>query len=165
MKSSAKKTYNIPSLERALRIMEFMAKSPRSYGVSEISEKLGYPRNSVFRILRTLSANGYRWRDESEKTYRLTTKILALGHNTLGKNNLVEESLDIMRELRDETKETVLIGVIAGKEGVVLEQLPGVYSVKFLVDPGHHCDDHHSRSVDQAPVSDQTGPGPGDHHH
>ena len=137
MADSTSNTYNIPSLERALRIMEFLAKQPKGCGASEIADQLGYPRNSVFRILRTLNMHGYVWRNEMEKTYQLSTKLLALGYATLGENNLVEKSLDIMRELRDETKETVLIGTIAGNEGIVLEQVPSLYQVKFLVDPGH----------------------------
>ena len=43
-----------------------------------------------------------------------------------------------MRDLRDEAKETVLIGTIIGaQEGVVLEQVLGSHEIKFAIDVGH----------------------------
>ncbi len=51
--------YIIPSLDRALEIIGFLAKQPKGCGITVIADKLGYPKNSVFRILKTLSAKGY----------------------------------------------------------------------------------------------------------
>jgi DNA-binding IclR family transcriptional regulator len=62
--------------------------------------------------------------------------MLVLGYAAVSEHNLVEKALDVMRELRDEVKETVLIGMLVGTEGVVLDQVPGVHPVKFLIDPG-----------------------------
>ena len=51
--------YIIPSLERALEIIGFLAKQPKGCGITTIADKLGYPKNSVFRILKTLASKGY----------------------------------------------------------------------------------------------------------
>ena len=133
---SIESRYIVPSLERALSIVELMAREPGSCGITDLAEKLALPKNSVFRILRTLYARGYL--TEAGRQYRLSAKLLSLGYASLGEVNLVEKSIDIMRELRDEAKETVLIGTMAGgEEGVVLEQVLGSFEIKFAIDVGH----------------------------
>lgn len=129
--------YHVPNLERALQLLELLAKHPGGLGLSEISSLLDFPNNSTFRIAMTLLDFGYLNRDEASKQFTLSGKLLSLGYAAVSDQNLVEKSLDIMRALRDTVKETVLLGVINQEEGIVLEQVSGSYPVKFLVDPGH----------------------------
>jgi IclR family acetate operon transcriptional repressor len=130
------KRYIVPILERALIILEALAKAPRGMGISELSRELGMPKNSVFRILTTLYSSGYLQRDHEGRIYSLSRKILALGYEALDDLSLVDKSLDVMRDLRDETGETVLLGTLAGDHGVVLELVPSSQPIKFLVDVG-----------------------------
>lgn len=128
--------YQVPNLERALTIMEMLSDYPEGLTTTEIADRLRVPKNSVFRITRTLFDRGYLHRDESNKSFRLTPKFFHLGHSSSGEQSLIERSLEVMRELRDQTKETVLIGTLLGTEGVVLEQVVGKHPFKFMVDPG-----------------------------
>lgn len=128
--------YHVPNLERALVIIEHLARDARGAGISELAAALDLPKNSVFRILMTLHAHGWVDREEAGKTYRLGRKLLALGYAAVGEVNLVEKALARMRELRDETKETVLLGTMVGDEGVVLEQVPSPLPLKIMVEVG-----------------------------
>jgi len=128
--------YHVPNLERALAMLELLAAMPDGAGLAEISERMSYPKNSVYRIISTLHARGYLLRDETRKTYQLSRKLLTLGYAALGEANLIEIALDTMRTVRDLTGETTLLGVLAGVEGVVLEQAPSRQMIKFLVEPG-----------------------------
>jgi DNA-binding IclR family transcriptional regulator len=128
--------YHVPNLGRALEIFELLARHAEGLGVSEIAQALGVSKNSVFRITMTLLDYGYLLRDEESKRFTLSHKLLTLGYAAVCEHNLVEKALDILRELRDAVKETVLIGTLAGTEGVVLDQVPGTHPVKFLIDPG-----------------------------
>jgi DNA-binding IclR family transcriptional regulator len=127
--------YVVPNLERALQIIEMMAQEPKSCGITEISNELGFPKNSVFRILKTLLIHDFII--ETNRQYRLSAKFLSLGYANLGEVNLVEKAIDVMRELKNEAKETVLIGTIIELNGVVLEQVLGSYEIKFSIDVGH----------------------------
>jgi DNA-binding IclR family transcriptional regulator len=127
--------YHVPNLERALVIMEFLAQNPGS-GVSCIAEALKLPKNSVFRITMSLLRHGYLLRDDATKAFFLSRKLLALGYAATNKHTVVENSLDVMRELRDLTRETVLLGTLLSTEGVVLEQVFGSHPFKFMVDAG-----------------------------
>lgn len=128
--------YVVPILERALIVLETLAKNPQGMGISGLARILAMPKNSVFRILTTLCLSGYLTRDEDGRIYRLSRKILALGYEALDEHSLVEKSLDIMRELRDQTGETVLVGTLLGEEGVVLELVPSSQPIKFVVEVG-----------------------------
>ena len=74
--------YIIPSLDRALEIIGFLAKQPKGCGITEIADKLGYPKNSVFRILKTLATKGYII--EADRLYQLSAKFLAIGYSAVG---------------------------------------------------------------------------------
>lgn len=130
--------YQVPNLERALLILETLASPSRHHGLSltELASALGVSKNSVFRITLTLVNHGYLHRDPVSKRFSLTRKLLALGFAALGESNLLEKSGDVLRALRDLTRETVLLGTLLDAEGIVLDQAPGTHSFKFHVDPG-----------------------------
>lgn len=134
--------YSVPNLERALVIMEFLLDHPKGMGITELTEELGFSKNSVFRITTTLLNHGYLIRD-AQKRFRVSKKLLAMGCKTMGESHFMEFSLDVMRECRDELKETVLIGTMVENEGVVMEQVLGSHPFKFALDLGMrlpvHC--------------------------
>ena len=133
----AEQKYHVPSLARALAIVELLAEHPRDWGVTEIADRLKLPKNSVFRILTTLHSAGYLHRDPQRKVYGLTRKLLLLGYAAVDQSNLLEKSREVMRQLCTTTRETVLLGVMTGAQGVVLDQIPSPQAVKVMVEIGH----------------------------
>lgn len=134
--------YNVPNLERALNILEFLVKQSKGCGITMIAEKLEFPKNSVFRILKTLLAHGYVV--EFDNQYQVSTKLLALGYVALGESTIVSKSSDIMVDLRNETHETVVLGRLAGSQGLTLEVVLSDEPVKFVVDVGFHFQLHNT---------------------
>lgn len=128
--------YHVPSLVRALSILELLARHVDGLSMIQIAGELGFPNNSVFRITSTLFDHGYLNRDEKSKRFTLSRKFLALGYASISEKNVVEMSIDIMRQLRDMTKETALLATLVGESMVVLAQVPGLHPFKFMVDPG-----------------------------
>lgn len=128
--------YAVPAVDRALSILELLARHPAGLRMREIAEDLALPANSVFRITARLEERGYIQRDSADMQYRLTRKLLSLGYAAIGEDKFVEHALDIMKELRDETQETVLLGTRTDTEGVVLECIAATQPLKFLVDAG-----------------------------
>lgn len=134
--------YKVPNLERALVIMEYLIDHPQGRSAAELTEDLGFSKNSVFRITMTLLSHQFLIRDET-KRFRLSKKLLLMGCKSLGDTRFIEHSMDIMRACRDEIKESVFIGTIAENEGVVIEQVLGSHPFKFTIDTGSrmpiHC--------------------------
>jgi DNA-binding IclR family transcriptional regulator len=132
----SKSKYQVPNLERALKILEHLAAHPENATMAEIARRLNYPNNSVFRILSTLDAHGYLIREPESKQYSISRKLLSLGYQALVETSLIEKSQDILRSLRNETGETALLGILLEGSGVVLDQVLSHEPIKFMVSIG-----------------------------
>jgi DNA-binding IclR family transcriptional regulator len=128
--------YKVPNLDRALSILELLARSPDGLNLAEIARALDFPKNSVFRIAMTLLDRGYVSRDRRTKAFRLSRRLLTMGHEMLAETPIVPTAIDFMRRCRDEVKETVLIGTLVETSCTVLEQVLGTHPFKFSVDLG-----------------------------
>ncbi len=126
----------MPALERGLDIIEHLSGYASGLTLSELSVALHLPKNAVFRIAHTLVARGYLVRDERTLAFRLTTKLLSIGQPRRGDVSVVECALPSMRALRDQTRETVQLGVLVGNEGVIVEKADGLHPLRIAVDAG-----------------------------
>ena len=122
MISSDDPKYNVPGLDRALSIIELLNRQPEGLSVNEISNQLKYPINSVYRIMMTLERRNFVRKQSRGSVFVLSEKFLTLSTPVAGEPAFIETALPFMRDLRDDTQETVLAGVLVGNEGVVLEQ-------------------------------------------
>ncbi|MBT2160893.1 IclR family transcriptional regulator [Zobellia barbeyronii] len=143
-KVELKSTYNVPNLERGLSIIELLATQPKGLTLAEIIEKLSIAKSSAFRIVSTLIFKNYLQKNETTKKITLSRKMLTLGISSMNEQSLVEHSIDVMRAVRDELKESVMLGVLLGSTGTILEQVPSSYPVKLFVEPGTQFDLHSS---------------------
>lgn len=134
--------YKVPNLERALVIMEHLLDHPMGLTAAELTDNLGFSKNSVFRITMTLLSHHFLIRDET-KRFKLSKKLLLMGCRSFGDTRFIEHAMDIMRSCRDKIKESVFIGTMVENEGVVIEQVLGSHPFKFTIDIGArmpiHC--------------------------
>lgn len=137
MPSTKKST--VPNLQRGMAILELLAGSQRSATIAELSERLGYPSASVFRITQELTDLGYLSRDPASKRFTLTNKFLLLGQPQGQERGLVEASLPAMRGLRKATRETTQLCCLVETEVVVLEQLISTHPYKYSAELGARC--------------------------
>lgn len=131
-----------PSLQRGLAVLELLCRHPEGLRASDIAHCLEAPLNSTGRILKTLIDEGFLQRDAKNRSYKLTRKLLTLGSPAVGERLLVEQSLDVMKDLREKTDETVLLTTVPDDFGVVLEQVPSRNAVRLVIDPGTRFDLH-----------------------
>ncbi len=136
--------YHVPNLERALTILELLSFHSEGLTISEISTKLNFPRNSVFRIVSTLHNHDFLKKDDDFKTFTLSLKLLTVGIKALSEPTLVEKSLKVMRSLRDKYKETVPLGILKGEMGMVIEEVQGLHPFRFVLEPGRKFNLHTS---------------------
>jgi len=128
--------YHIPSLRRALRVVEYLSENPQGATLTEIVEDLQLPKNSVFRITTTLMDEGYLARSDDTMRFQLTRKFLAYGLTAVCEEDVIVNSMDVMKRLRDTTDTTAYLGALYGAEGVIIEQAPGGHPFKLSVDLG-----------------------------
>jgi len=132
-----KAKYDVPSLKTGFDILEHLSHFPRGRLLTDIVEDFGCPVSSAYRIAMALEDMGLVSRDPETKQIRLTNKMLLTGQRAITETNLLENSLDIMRELRDRVIDTILIGVLDGSEIVVLDQVTGARMFCFVAKLGY----------------------------
>ncbi|MDO5981130.1 IclR family transcriptional regulator [Flavivirga spongiicola] len=130
------KSYSVPNLDRALSIVELLQDSPQGFSLTELQERLGFPKSSIFRITQTLVNRGYLIKSGQPSLFSLSKRFLHIGLSTLSEPNLLEKCLPVMRLLRDELKETILVGALVEKKGVLLEQVLGSHPFTFMLNAG-----------------------------
>lgn len=126
--------YLIPNIARAIKILEYLASEKKEASIAEISNAFAYPKNSVFRVIKSLEYYGYV--EEESRKYHATPRLLYLGYAGMRNKGLIENSIDVMHALRDEINETVLIGTLLGNEVVMVEQLISFQHIKFTAEIG-----------------------------
>ena len=134
----------VPILARALTILEHLRANPEGLGVSDIAHQLEFPKNSVYRILFTLAARDYVRRNDDSKRYVLSRKLFSMAYHGPDARALTENAVDVMRDLRDAVKETVLLSVLSDDESLIIEQMPGLFPFRFVIDPGTRLSIHAS---------------------
>jgi DNA-binding IclR family transcriptional regulator len=127
--------YSTPGLDRALAVLECLAKRSDGLTQTEVAAELGLTANFVFRTTQALTAHGYLIRDQ-EKRLRLSGKLLQLSQPVLDDVPLAEAALPAMRWLSEQTGEASHLGILVGNEGLVLERVIGTAPIKFYVERG-----------------------------
>lgn len=69
----------VQTLERSLDILEVLAHSEESLGVTEIGNRISLHKSTVHRILQTLCYRGYVEKEKDNERYKLGIKIVELG--------------------------------------------------------------------------------------
>jgi len=126
---------SVPALDRSLDILEILSGSTSGLTLSELSSALDFPKNAVFRITQTLLARGYISRDE-KLAFHLTQQLLRLAPPRWGSVSLPAISQEAMATLRNETGETVQLGVLSGLEGIIIDQVESMEALRIVVDLG-----------------------------
>lgn len=96
----------IKSLSKALTVLEFLGHYPNGVSLQKVAEGTGFNKSSVHRILSTFEESGYVAQMSSGKAYRLTMKLLQLGHAAMN-SDVTGAVKPFLSELLDDVNETV----------------------------------------------------------
>jgi len=94
--------YNVPALERGLRLLCEFSRENRSLSAPELARRFGLPRSTVFRLLSTLESLGFVERTEGGRDYRLGLAVLRLGFEYLASLELTQLGMPLLQRLCDE---------------------------------------------------------------
>jgi DNA-binding IclR family transcriptional regulator len=119
--------YHVPAIDRAFRIIEYLAGSEGPKRLSELSSDLKIPKTTVLMILTTLEHLGYALKMEGGK-YQLSTKFVELGSKGLGLKELAQHDLE---SLAEEVKLTVHYSALQDRENVIVSKVNGPGFIQF----------------------------------
>jgi DNA-binding IclR family transcriptional regulator len=101
----------IKSARRVIEIMELFDREQRPLCLTEICEALEYPVSSGAGMLKSLMLLGYLEYDQATRTYLPTMRVARLGRWVADPLSNEFRILPLMNELREQTGETVILGI------------------------------------------------------
>ncbi|MFI4877073.1 MAG: IclR family transcriptional regulator [Blastopirellula sp. JB062] len=120
------------SLGKAFHVLEVLAGADGDLPLADIVAELGYHKPTVHRLLQDLVELGYVSRIGKGK-YQLTGKLRRLALGKLD-DRLIEAADPFLRELHDQTGETVNLGVLRGISIRYLQVLESRHPFRLVVD-------------------------------
>ena len=110
----------VQSVDRALRIIEFLAENPTGAGITEISKSLGLSKGTVHRLISTLKERDFAYQSSNTELYRLSYKILYL-YNCISNNiDMFKVSRPIIRKFADKVDATVHLATLDEKRSNIV---------------------------------------------
>ena len=94
---------------KALRLIEALAASEDPRGVAELGRALGLTKSNTFRILATLSEQGYVRSHGDSGRYSLTLRVWEHGVKVIDRHPIRRVALPHMRLLHNKVSETILL--------------------------------------------------------
>ena len=114
----------VQSVDRALRILEILARSGES-GVTEIASALDVHKSTAFRLVATLEQHRLVEQVEGRGKYRLGVGLLRLAGATSARLDVVQEARPLCKQLAAATGETVNLATLSGHSALYLDQVAG----------------------------------------
>jgi DNA-binding IclR family transcriptional regulator len=122
MTTAPKRRYDIAALQRGLRLLHLFSESPRGLTAKHVAALSRLPVSTVHRFLANLEGAAFLSCD-SDGCYRLGIACFAIGQAALGQLDLRRLSLPYLRELNQQTRETIHLTIRHGLSAVYVEKL------------------------------------------
>jgi len=111
-------------LHKAFVIIQKLATSNNRSSINDLSKSTGIPRSTVHRIL-TILIKEEVVKLVPNKGYILTTKLFYLGLMGLGKKELIDVAVPVLRETSAIIKETISIYILSGMGRMCIYSVEG----------------------------------------
>lgn len=126
----------IKSLNKALDVIECLSKKD-CLTFTEICKNANLPNGTANRIIKTLMNRNFIEKDKINKKYYLGEKIFILGFLLFKNCNFGQIVRPILKEISDNTSETVNASILFENSVVFIDTVEGAYSVKMAAKIGH----------------------------
>lgn len=122
----------VQAIDRVLDIIETLSRAPRGMLLSEIAPAVDLHVSTVHRLLASLSARGYVYKDPESGRYRLTMRMFEIGSGAIAENSLLATAKPAMATLSAQTLEVVHLAIQDGNGLLYLhKEDPGVNIVRM----------------------------------
>ncbi len=130
---------SVQSVDRALSLLEALARAEAPIGVGELAEHTGLPQGTAHRLLHGLQLRGYVRHDSSRK-YSVGTAALQLGD--AAQRSLARSARPYLAELVEVSGETANLAVLEGDDVVYVAQVPSPHTLRMFAEAGRRVPPH-----------------------
>src|SRR5580698_5448556 len=128
--------YSIEVLRRAFDVLAIFTHARPVLSLAEIVAAVKLPKTTVFRVLSSLVERGYCEFDQPTGKYGLGFELLRLADIRRRQSNMHDVAMPVMREIRNDVNETVILSVRAGDSRVHIDFVEGLHTMRRMADLG-----------------------------
>lgn len=118
-----KQGVTIQSVERALKILEYLSGGVSEIGITDIASYMGLGKSTIYGLVNTLVQEGYLEQNPDNKRYRLGLKLFELGCIVQERMDIREIARPYLKELSEHFKMTVHMGLYKDEEVVYIDKM------------------------------------------
>lgn len=139
---AAKEIYSVPSVIRALDLLELIALSKGGRSVTEMSRTLEIPISSTDLIAKTLERQGYLKKETRTRKYFIGLKLVNLSRSALNSLALRQEAKALLQRLMEQTGLTVHMAVLENNGAIFVDKIERLGATKLASFVGRRVDAH-----------------------
>lgn len=113
----------IQSVDRAIQIIDFFTGPQSELGITEIAERMGLGKSTVYGLVNTLLQAGYLEQNVENKRYRLGLRLFELGSIVQSRMDVREIARPYLEELSKTFNMTVHMGIYRDWEMVYIDKV------------------------------------------
>ncbi|TXC92476.1 IclR family transcriptional regulator [Streptomyces sp. ISID311] len=110
----------VKSAVRTVELLEYFAGRPGMHSLASVQEAVGYPKSSLYMLLRTLVDLGWIETDAAGTRYGIGVRALLVGTSYLDGDEVVAAARPTLDRLSDDTTETIHLARLDGTHVVSL---------------------------------------------
>jgi DNA-binding IclR family transcriptional regulator len=134
--ATSQRRYQVPALDKALDILEYLASEGISLTQTEIARGLDRGTNELFRVLVTLERRGYIQRDPASGAYALTLRLFELGHTHSPYRALLRAATRPMQTLSETVLESCHLSVLQRGRLLIIAHEESPRPLRFSTEVG-----------------------------
>ncbi len=142
---------NIKVVAKTFEVLETLNREPK-ISLKEITDRVAFPKPTVFRLLHTLQTLGYVDQDPDAQTFTLSSKFISFINGAKRGSELLILAQPYMEKLRNEFKETVNLAKMVDNTPVYINILESSHSFRISDRIGDHAS-FHSTAIGKAIIA------------
>ncbi len=132
----------VPSVDRALDLLELLALSDRGLTLSDVSRKLRIPRSSAHYLIQSLACRGYLERNPAGRDYVLGLRVANFANSAAARSQLSMICTPYLEAIVKELGLAAQVGVLDGAEALVIDLVDAPTDIRLDSWVGRHFDLH-----------------------
>jgi DNA-binding IclR family transcriptional regulator len=142
LQTASLKTGSPPALDRALTILEELARSKRGLRLPELALRLGFPKSTTHSLLIALERRGYLHRNDRTGRYLFGSRILTLANAALSGMTLREVAHPVLVGVVRHTGLASKMGILDQDQALLIDQVHPPQISTPMTWLGKHLDLH-----------------------
>lgn len=150
--SAGKEDSRTDMVGKALGLLVLLGDEPRGASAAELSRRAELPFSTTYRLLGSLTRDGFVDYEPDGRRYHLGLRIFQLGQRVSNHHGFAGTALPILRRVTEETGEATILSVRDGNHHLTVNKVDGPQTFRVTSDPGH-LGALHTTSVGKALVA------------